>query len=96
MATKAIFEAAPARELKPKIGAPALVADLDGTVLKTDLLLESLLARIKQQPLCLFFFRCGFLRVRLMVRIGSSRCRWGKQWCRPFLRLALAHSADIG
>jgi 4-hydroxybenzoate polyprenyltransferase len=32
----------------------ALVVDLDGTLIKTDLLLESLLALIRQQPRCLF------------------------------------------
>jgi 4-hydroxybenzoate polyprenyltransferase len=55
--TKTIPGVPPARELRPAEGAlapPVLVVDLDGTLLKTDLLLESLLALLKQNPLCLF------------------------------------------
>jgi 4-hydroxybenzoate polyprenyltransferase len=36
------------------VGPPALVVDLDGTLLRTDLLSESLLALIKQTPSCMF------------------------------------------
>jgi 4-hydroxybenzoate polyprenyltransferase len=36
------------------VGSPALVVDLDGTLVKTDLLWESLLALIKRRPACIF------------------------------------------
>jgi hypothetical protein len=35
-------------------GAPALAVDLDGTLVKTDLLLESIIALLKRGPWCLF------------------------------------------
>jgi hypothetical protein len=35
-------------------GAPALDVDLDGTLVKTDLLLESIIALLKRGPWCLF------------------------------------------
>jgi hypothetical protein len=40
----------------------ALVADLDGTVVKTDLLLESVLALLKQKPRFIFYLPVWLLR----------------------------------
>lgn len=76
METKPIFEAPPARELTtagPAVLIPALVADLDGTVLKTDLLLESLLALLKQKPLCVFLLPIWLLKGRAYFKHQIAR-----------------------
>ena len=65
MVTKATFDVRSTRELIPAgrpITAPALVVDLDGTLLKTDLLLESLLALLKQNPLYVFLLPIWLLK----------------------------------
>lgn len=41
---------------------PPLVVDLDGTLVNTDLLIESLLALIRNQPFCLFLLPLWFAR----------------------------------
>jgi 4-hydroxybenzoate polyprenyltransferase/phosphoserine phosphatase len=76
MGTKPIFDAQPASERIPaekSIAAPALVADLDGTVLKTDLLLESLLALLKQKPLCLFLLPVWLLKGKAYLKQQIAR-----------------------
>lgn len=47
--------------------APSLCVDLDGTLVRTDLLLESILALLRQQPLCVFLIPLWFLRGRAML-----------------------------
>jgi len=74
--TKPIFEAPPARELSTAelpVSIPALVADLDGTVLKTDLLPESLLALLKQKPLCVFLLPIWLLKGRAYFKQEIAR-----------------------
>jgi len=53
------------RPVKPEeqaVPSPALVVDLDGTLVKTDLLLESVLALIKQRPRCVFSLPAWLLK----------------------------------
>jgi hypothetical protein len=49
-----VTEIRPVGSKEQPVGLPALVVNLDGTLVKTDLLLESLLALIKQRPACIF------------------------------------------
>jgi len=46
----AVAEARPASAAKESVPSPALVVDLDGTLVKTDLLLEAVLVLLKQKP----------------------------------------------
>ena len=39
---------------EPSPAPPPLVVDLDGTLVKTDLLIETVFSLLKKQPLCLF------------------------------------------
>ncbi len=76
METKPISEGAPAKGLtaiEQRGATPALVADLDGTVLKTDLLLESLLALLKQKPLCVFLLPIWLLKGRAYFKQQIAR-----------------------
>jgi 4-hydroxybenzoate polyprenyltransferase len=70
--TKPIFEAPPARGLAPLepscVVSPALVVDLDGTLLKTDLLLESLLVLVKHKPLCIFLLPIWLLKGKVYLK----------------------------
>ena len=72
METKPIFEAPPARGLVPSepscVVSPALVVDLDGTLLKTDLLLESLLVLVKHKPLCIFLLPIRLLKGKAYLK----------------------------
>jgi 4-hydroxybenzoate polyprenyltransferase len=52
---------------------PVLVADLDGTVLKTDLLLESLLVLLKHKPYCLFLLPIWLWRGRAYFKQQIAR-----------------------
>ena len=63
-------EAVTARE---PIAAPVLVVDLDGTVLKTDLLLESLLVLLKQKPLCIFLLPVWLLKGKAYLKQQIAR-----------------------
>lgn len=45
-----------------------LCVDLDGTLVRTDMLLESLLTLIKQQPLCLFMLPSWLLRGKAVLK----------------------------
>src|SRR5208283_2620884 len=47
---------------------PALVVDLDGTLLKTDLLLESVLALLKRRPYCLFILPFWLLKGKAYMK----------------------------
>lgn len=51
---KALVEPRVVSSVEQSITSPALAVDLDGTLVKTDLLLESLLALLKQKPLSIF------------------------------------------
>lgn len=50
------------------IVSPPLVVDLDGTILKTDLLIESLLVLVKQNPLFLFLLPFWLLKGRAYLK----------------------------
>jgi len=50
------------------IAAPPLVVDLDGTLLKTDLLLESLFVLLKHKPLCLFLLPVWLLKGKAYLK----------------------------
>lgn len=72
---KPIFEEALARERAPapaSIAVP-LVVDLDGTLLKTDLLLESLLVLLKQKPLCVFLLPIWLLKGKAYLKEQIAR-----------------------
>lgn len=75
METKPILDVPAARELIPveQSIAPALVVDLDGTVLKTDLLLESLLVLLKQKPQCLFLLPGWLLKGKAYLKQQVAR-----------------------
>src|SRR5271166_2763278 len=47
---------------------PPLVVDLDGTLVKTDLLLESLFSLLRQKPLCLFALPFWLLKGRAHLK----------------------------
>jgi 4-hydroxybenzoate polyprenyltransferase/phosphoserine phosphatase len=47
---------------------PALVVDLDGTLLKTDVLLESVLLLLRQKPQCLFLLAVWLIRGRAHLK----------------------------
>jgi 4-hydroxybenzoate polyprenyltransferase/phosphoserine phosphatase len=49
-----VAESAASEATEQTLTKPPLVIDLDGTLVKTNLLIESLLALLKKQPLCLF------------------------------------------
>jgi 4-hydroxybenzoate polyprenyltransferase len=66
-----IFDAQAARKLTPAeqpSAAPTLVVDLDGTLLKTDMLLESLLALLKQKPLYIFLLTVWLLKGKAYLK----------------------------
>ena len=52
---------------------PALVVDLDGTLVKTDLLLESILALLKQKPHYLFVLPLWLLRGKAYLKQQVAR-----------------------
>jgi len=47
---------------------PVLAVDVDGTLLKTDLLLESLLALLRQKPQCVFLLPLWLLKGRAYLK----------------------------
>jgi 4-hydroxybenzoate polyprenyltransferase/phosphoserine phosphatase len=57
-----------ANSAAPALPSPALVVDLDGTLLKTDLLLESLLALLKRRPHYLLILPLWLLRGRAYLK----------------------------
>jgi len=60
----------------PSSQLPPLVVDLDGTLVKTDLLLESLFSLLRQAPLCLFALPFWLLKGRAhLKREIASRVR---------------------
>jgi 4-hydroxybenzoate polyprenyltransferase len=64
---QSIILAAPPRLLQP------LVVDLDGTLVKTDLLVESLLSLLRQAPLCLFALPFWLLKGRAHLKHEIAR-----------------------
>lgn len=59
---------------KEKVGSsPVLVVDLDGTLVKTNLLLESLLALLKQKPQCLFLLPVWLMKGRANLKQEVAR-----------------------
>ena len=52
---------------------PPLVVDLDGTLVKTDLLFESLLALLKQQPSCLLVLPVWLARGKAYLKQQVAR-----------------------
>jgi len=52
---------------------PPLVVDLDGTLVKTDLLLESLVSMLRQAPLSLFALPCWLLKGRAHLKREIAR-----------------------
>ncbi len=59
--------------LEAQAAHPAMVVDLDGTLLKTDLLLESLLALLKQRPLCMFLLPVWLLKGKAYFKQQVAR-----------------------
>ena len=68
-----VTESSAANGVERDLTQPPLVVDLDGTLVKTDLLLESVLTLIRKQPFYLFFFPFWLLRgmARLKHEIAS-------------------------
>jgi 4-hydroxybenzoate polyprenyltransferase/phosphoserine phosphatase len=58
---------------EPSVSQPPLFVDLDGTLVKTDLLLESLLVLIKQQPWTLVLLPLWLLRGRAYLKAEIAR-----------------------
>jgi len=93
------------------VSGPPLVVDLDGTLVKTDLLIESILALMKQHPLCLFAFP-GWIaggkawfkhQVASRVRLDPGTLPWRIQLIDYLVQqhadgrtLVLATGSDIG
>lgn len=75
LGARPLLDISPAREpaAEHPVAAPVLVVDLDGTVLKTDLLWESLLALLKQEPLCLFLFPLWLLKGKAYLKEQIAR-----------------------
>ena len=57
---KAVAERRLVDSTKQSLAAPPLAVDLDGTLVRTDLLLESLLALLKRNHYVFAFCRCGW------------------------------------
>ena len=55
------------------VGSPALAVDLDGTLVQTDLLVESLLALLKQKPLCVFILPLWLLKGKAYFKQQIAR-----------------------
>jgi len=70
---KHVFEEALAKEPAPAPASVPLVVDLDGTLLKTDLLLESLLVLLKQKPLCAFLLPIWLLKGKAYLKEQIAR-----------------------
>ena len=58
---------------EPGAEAPVLVVDLDGTLVKTDLLTESFVALMKQKPLYMFWLPFWFLRGKAYLKQQVAR-----------------------
>jgi 4-hydroxybenzoate polyprenyltransferase len=74
--TKPMLEESPGREVRPAerpTAGPVLVVDLDGTLLKTDLLLESVLVLLKQKPLCLFLLPVWLMKGKAYLKQQIAR-----------------------
>ncbi len=48
--------------VEQSLGSPALAVDLDGTLVRTDLLIESMLALLKRKPLCILILPLWLLK----------------------------------
>ena len=59
--------------LEQPVESPALVVDLDGTLIKTDLLLESVLALLKRGPHYLFMLPVWLLKGRAYLKQQVAR-----------------------
>ena len=70
---KATAELQPVHSLEPSAGTPVLAVDLDGTLVKTDLLLESLVALLKQQPWRIFSLPLWLLKGRSYLKQQVAR-----------------------
>ncbi len=58
---------------KPLHTEPPLVVDLDGTLVKTDLLIESVLSLLKERPVCLLAFPLWLLRGKAWFKQQVAR-----------------------
>jgi 4-hydroxybenzoate polyprenyltransferase/phosphoserine phosphatase len=70
---KAAVERRVVNPSEQSLGSPALVVDLDGTVVKTDLLLESGLALLKRRPHYLFILPVWLLKGRAYLKQQIAR-----------------------
>ncbi len=59
---KVVAEARLANPVEQSVGSPVLAVDLDGTLVRTDLLIESLLALLKRTPFCIFILPLWLLK----------------------------------
>lgn len=64
----AVPASSPSAEVRAPETAPPLVTDLDGTLVKTDLLWESLLALLKEEPWSVFLFPLWLIK-------GKAHCK---------------------
>ena len=70
---KAVVEPRVVNSVQQSIASPVLAVDLDGTLVKTDLLLESLLALLKQKPLCIFILPLWLLKGKAYFKRQIAR-----------------------
>ncbi len=73
---QSLLDVSPERELRFAEHAatmPVLVVDLDGTILKTDLLWESLLVLLKKEPLCVFLLPIWLLKGKAYLKKQIAR-----------------------
>jgi 4-hydroxybenzoate polyprenyltransferase len=70
---KAVAERRPVNSPEQTLGSPALVVDLDGTLVRTDLLLESALALLKRRLYYLFTLPLWLLRGRAYLKQQIAR-----------------------
>ena len=70
---KALVEPRVVSLVEQSITSPALAVDLDGTLVKTDLLLESLLALLKQKPLSFFVLPLWLLKGKAYFKQEIAR-----------------------
>jgi len=68
-----------------------LVVDLDGTLVKTDLLLESLFSLLWQAPLCLFALPFWLLKGRAHLKREIARRAWLDVALLPYCTVLLEH-----
>ncbi len=70
---KAVVEPRLVRSNEQSFASPPLAVDLDGTLVRTDLLLESLLALLKQQPLFVFVLPLWLLKGKAYLKQQIAR-----------------------